>query len=773
MNILRNLPVAGKLAVSGAVAVLLLALLVVQTNLGLDRIKASQQRQSAAVANEIAVREAMTALTSIPTYNRDVQTAQRPAEVEEASSRLERAADTALGRLRALDLADDAADLRRAQAEATAAVAAYRDAVREMARIRLALLEARDRAFLPAADSFRARVEEVETAVWLEGFDTVAETDARAKLVELTEAAGELRSAVLRYLATGDARQRHAMQAAIALGHSALRPLLGLPASDAFRDRVRGLEAAFGELGRGATALAEQTARMAQHRREGTAPARHEAERRLAALVNAFSAAQKAAEDALAGESRAVRASLLWLAGAVLAVLLASAVLTALAIGRPLARLTDAISRMAEGNTSVAVGFVGRKDEIGRIAAATERLRTEVERAFTQSQILDQLTTPVMVADPKDGFRITYINRATEETLRTLEHLLPTTVRALVGQSVDIFHRDPGRVRAILSDPSRLPHMARIRLGPETLELLVSAVRDRKGAYAFALLNWAVKTREATLADNFEGSVGGVARSVREAAERMRASAEMLTEVASETGKKTMAVAAATDQASTNVQTVAASAEELAASVREIGRQVAESTAIAAEAAAQARATDATVKGLSEAAARIGDVVRLIGDIAGQTNLLALNATIEAARAGEAGKGFAVVASEVKNLAGQTAKATEEIAAQIATMQGATADAVSAIRSIAETIRRMESIATSIAAAVEQQGAATAEIARSVQQAAAGTAEVAATIGSVSQAVEQVGGEAVKVLEAANGLSAEAAKLTSEVDRFLAGIRVA
>ncbi|MDW8444808.1 MAG: hypothetical protein RML45_11410 [Acetobacteraceae bacterium] len=141
-----------------------------------------------------------------------------------------------------------------------------------MGDIRKRLLAARDEAFLPATAQFRDRVNEVETAIWLEGMDTVAENDARAKLVELGEAAADLRVAVLRYLATGEANQRNAMQAAIALGHTALRPLLSAPASPSFRDQVLALQQAFTELGATASQLAGFTTQMAAHQRDGDGP---------------------------------------------------------------------------------------------------------------------------------------------------------------------------------------------------------------------------------------------------------------------------------------------------------------------------------------------------------------------------------------------------------------------------------------------------------------------------------------------------------------------
>jgi methyl-accepting chemotaxis protein len=230
-------------------------------------------------------------------------------------------------------------------------------------------------------------------------------------------------------------------------------------------------------------------------------------------------------------------------------------------------------------------------------------------------------------------------------------------------------------------------------------------------------------------------------------------------------------VAAASEEASTNVQSVASATEELSSSVNEISRQVQESARMATDAVGQARVTNDRVSELSKAASRIGDVVELINTIAGQTNLLALNATIEAARAGEAGRGFAVVASEVKALAEQTAKATGEIGQQITGIQAATQESVNAIKEISGTIERLSEISSTIAAAVEEQGAATQEISRNVQQAAHGTQQVSSNITDVQRGASETGSASSQVLSAAQSLSGDSNRLKLEVGKFLDSVR--
>lgn len=426
-----------------------------------------------------------------------------------------------------------------------------------------------------------------------------------------------------------------------------------------------------------------------------------------------------------------------------------------------------ALTEIAGGNVDVDLP-PETENEFGEMVRAIAELRQAVKESYELGQMVEDMPMNVMKCDVED-FKITYMNKATNTTLKTLEHLLPCKVDELLGNSIDIFHKNPEHQRKILSDPSNLPHAANIKLGDEHLSLKICAISDKSGGYAGPMLTWSVITDQIKISEK----VAGVVKNVSAAATEMRSTAESMSATAEETSRQASAVAAASEQATANVQTVASASEEMSASINEINRQVGQSAEIATKANAEAQRTNETVQGLVDAAQKIGEVVNLISEIAEQTNLLALNATIEAARAGEAGKGFAVVASEVKNLANQTAKATEEIGGKVSEMQTVTNDAVGAINVIGETIAEINSIAETITTAVGEQGAATQEISENTQQAAAGTQEVSSNITGVTQAASETGAAAQQVLSAADELAKQGETLSADVDAFIEQVKAA
>ncbi len=272
---------------------------------------------------------------------------------------------------------------------------------------------------------------------------------------------------------------------------------------------------------------------------------------------------------------------------------------------------------------------------------------------------------------------------------------------------------------------------------------------------------------------SFESAVNEIIQALADASKTMDGCAKVVAQAADYNQTRAVAAASASEQATGNANNLAVAAEEIATSVAVISKEANVSADIARRATDQAKAIISAIEQLAASVGHISDVSTLIRNVAAQTNLLALNATIEAARAGDAGRGFAVVAQEVKGLAAQTEKATGEITQQISAIEQTTSHVVQAMKAIAGTIMQIDEHASGISVAVRQQDAVSREIAQNANAAASQTREVAASVANVSDAAAKTGQVVTAVLDAGEELAVRSDRLRSEVEHFLAQVRVA
>jgi len=404
----------------------------------------------------------------------------------------------------------------------------------------------------------------------------------------------------------------------------------------------------------------------------------------------------------------------------------------AFASGEFLRRARSGAKVWLEATYNPILGPDGKPFKVVKFASDITAKKNETSRLL---RMIDEMPVAVMTADPKNDFKINYLNTTSRKTLEAIERYLPIKASEMMGQSFDVFHKNPHHQRNMLADASRLPHRTKIRVGPETLDLQVSAIMDADGAYVGPMLTWSVITAQLAMAEE----VGGVVDALGTAIGEMKESAQGLNRSA--------------EAASERANSVAAGSEEMTSSIQEISGQVGRISERTQQIATQAAATDTTVRNLATNAGEVNAVVGMIKSIADQTNLLALNATIEAARAGAAGRGFAVVATEVKELAGQTARATGEITHKVHAIQRATGEAVTAIRQITEEVAELSKLTLAMASAVEQQ--------------AASTQEMSSNITGVSAAAGQTGQLAEMVRRISDRLQAHSAGLGASMQKYL------
>ena len=316
-------------------------------------------------------------------------------------------------------------------------------------------------------------------------------------------------------------------------------------------------------------------------------------------------------------------------------------------------------------------------------------------------------------------------------------------------------------------------------LGPEVLDLNISALSDSSGRYIGPLITWDVITdrvrseerekelqaRIASEKHNLEKKVGllsdvfgaaskgdlsqavavegddemamlagnasrmlgdlrEVIGQISEAADQQNDGARMIAESANSLSDGAQSQAASVEQ-------MTAAVEQLASSIAVISKSAVESRAQASRTAQLAQAGSQAVhdaidsmRTIRRSSEQINDIIQVISEIAAQTNLLALNAAIEAARAGEHGLGFAVVADEVRKLAERASEAAKEITQLIN-------ESTQRVQEGADLSEKVGQSLAAIVSAVESTASGIANIAASSESQSANAGEVKLAIRSV------------------------------------------
>jgi methyl-accepting chemotaxis protein len=384
-------------------------------------------------------------------------------------------------------------------------------------------------------------------------------------------------------------------------------------------------------------------------------------------------------------------------------------------IARPVVGITDAIKRMAQGDFDQVLPGLGRKDEIGGIAAAVGAFKLKaVENATREAEAV-----------------IARNAREAEETAR--RQLAETEMQAKAAQ-------ERAAVVGALAEG-----LGKLAKGDLTFRL----GRDAADTYQ------QIRDDFNTAITQLQETIEAIATSIREVAS-----------TAGEISSSTTDLSQRTEEQAANLEETSASMEQLSTTVKKNAESAQEANQVAAGTSVVAVRGSSVVAEVVNAMARIEDSSRKISDIIGvideiarQTNLLALNAAVEAARAGEAGRGFAVVASEVRSLAQRSSQAAKDIKGLITSSTGQVREGV-------ELVNRAGASLTEIVEAIKRVAEIVSQIASASGEQSTGIDQVSAALSQMDNVTQQNSALVEQNAAAANALEQQSRAMAERISIF-------
>ncbi|MDI7863851.1 methyl-accepting chemotaxis protein [Rhizobiaceae bacterium n13] len=376
----------------------------------------------------------------------------------------------------------------------------------------------------------------------------------------------------------------------------------------------------------------------------------------------------------------------------------------------PLKRVTETMTRLANGDLEITIDGRNRGDEIGDMVrsvavfrdAALENVRLEQEAA-AQRELSAQ-------EEARRGAERARVEAEQKQALNALSTAL--------GQLAD------GNLEEGMSED----------LPGDFVEM----------AYTY---NGAVEALRGTLSE------------VRSTATEIRGGTSNLAASADDLSRRTEQQAAALEQSSRALRHLTEVVGSTAESARQTASSVNETQAYATRSGdIVARAVEA-MGDINRSSDKIATIIGVIDEIAFQTNLLALNAGVEAARAGEAGRGFAVVAQEVRELAQRCAGAAREIKGLISASSTQVQNGVTLVEQTGQALTVIIRHVTEVQQLVSNISAATGEQSNGLQEVSKAVHEVELITQQNAAMVEENNAEI-------HGLRQRVDMLSEKIERF-------
>jgi len=389
---------------------------------------------------------------------------------------------------------------------------------------------------------------------------------------------------------------------------------------------------------------------------------------------------------------------------------IAGGIALVLTLQRPIAHITGAMRKIAEGFLDTGISGEARADEIGDIARA---LGVFKENALSKIRIENQSEE----------------ERAASEAERTRNDAEKREVERQIDFAVSQLAAGLGRLaQGDISATIDTPFTGRLE----------------------------------QLREDFNISLSRLQETMR----RIRANVQMIQDNGNQMAQSAEDLSKRTEQQAASLEETAAAVDQITVTVRSSAERAREANGIVRETKLSADNSSVVVGNainamgrIEDASSKIEQIIDVIEDIAFQTNLLALNAGIEAARAGEAGRGFAVVAQEVRELAQRSGAAAKEIKGLINTSTQEVSGGARLVQETGTVLSRISSQIVAISHHVEM-------IATASQDQSMALQEVNGSVNQMDQMTQKNAAMVEETTAASRELANEADALMQLVDEF-------